>query len=150
MDNEKIFCEQTEKPELSEDTLTHFGIKGMRWGFRRRRNRRNRNQNWGQVTEGTGRGTGSWESQSRRRAGYQGQTLKYKPVGAMQNYDSAMYGDSRYERQTGAINVTKDKRFQRQGSGINYDKDVRFQRQTNGIDVFRDPRYHGPYKRWRR
>ena len=28
---EKIFCEEQIKPELSDDTLAHYGIKGMKW-----------------------------------------------------------------------------------------------------------------------
>lgn len=31
---EKIFCEEREKPELSEDTLAHYGVKGMKWRHR--------------------------------------------------------------------------------------------------------------------
>lgn len=147
--SEKIFCEETEKPDLSDDTLAHFGIKGMKWGRRRQRNRKK--QNWGKPVEGTGRGTGSRESIRRRNRGYVGQVLKYKPVSSsLGNWDSAMYGDSRYQRKGGAIDTARDKRFQRQGSGINYERDKRFQRQENGMDVFKDERYHGPFKRFKR
>ena len=39
---EKIFCEEQVKPELSEDTLMHYGVKGMKW--RRRRGKKKYNQ----------------------------------------------------------------------------------------------------------
>lgn len=32
---EKIFCEEPIKPELSDDTLAHYGVKGMRWRHRK-------------------------------------------------------------------------------------------------------------------
>lgn len=32
---EKIFCEELEKPELSEETLAHYGVIGMKWGIRK-------------------------------------------------------------------------------------------------------------------
>ena len=32
---EKIFCEELEKPELSEETLAHYGVMGMKWGVRK-------------------------------------------------------------------------------------------------------------------
>lgn len=32
---EKIFCEEQIKPELSEDTLIHYGVKGMKWRHRK-------------------------------------------------------------------------------------------------------------------
>lgn len=32
---EKIFCEEPIKPELSDETLAHYGVKGMKWGRRR-------------------------------------------------------------------------------------------------------------------
>lgn len=35
---EKIFCEEPIKPELSDDTLMHYGVKGMKW--RRRKAKR--------------------------------------------------------------------------------------------------------------
>lgn len=148
--SEKIFCEEIDKPDLSEDTLAHFGVKGMKWGVIRRK-WRTRKQNWGRTVDGTGRGTGSYESKARRRRGYTGQILKYKPAPtSLGNWDSAMYGDSRYKRLSGGIDTARDKRFQRQGSGINYERDKRFQRQENGMDVFKDERYHGPFKRWKR
>lgn len=39
---EKIFCEEQVKPELSEDTLMHYGVKGMKW--RQRRGKKKYNQ----------------------------------------------------------------------------------------------------------
>lgn len=33
----KLYDYQDEKPELSEETLAHFGVKGMRWGHRKDR-----------------------------------------------------------------------------------------------------------------
>ena len=35
---EKIFCEEPIKPDLSDDTLAHYGVKGMRWRHKKRKN----------------------------------------------------------------------------------------------------------------
>ena len=134
--DEKIFCEEQLKPDLSDDTLTHFGIKGMKWGFRKKKK------------SGTGRGTGSAESKARRRKGYDPKILTYKPKKALQKFESAMYNDPRFKRWTNGIDVSRDKRFTNGKSAINYNTDKRFQRQGSGINVFYDPRYHGKYKRW--
>lgn len=40
---EKIFCEEQIKPDLSDDTLAHYGVKGMKWRRRKAKNRKNSN-----------------------------------------------------------------------------------------------------------
>lgn len=155
--SEKIYCAELNKPSLSDDTLTHFGIKGMKWGKRKIRNsvkslkgrRKRKKNNWGLVPEGTGRGTGSWESQDRRSRGFTGTIYKFREVSPMQVFESAMYNDPRYKSTKNAINTSTDKRFTRQGSGIDYNRDKRFTRNYNGINVYADPRFHGKYKRFK-
>lgn len=33
----KLYCENYEKPDLSDETLAHYGVLGMRWGVRKDR-----------------------------------------------------------------------------------------------------------------
>lgn len=40
---EKIFCEEPIKPELSDDILMHYGVKGMKWRRRKAKTRKNSN-----------------------------------------------------------------------------------------------------------
>lgn len=40
---EKIFCEEMIKPELSEDTLAHYGVKGMKWRKRKAKGKKKSN-----------------------------------------------------------------------------------------------------------
>lgn len=37
----KLYCEDYEKPELSDETLAHYGVLGMRWGVRKDRGKSN-------------------------------------------------------------------------------------------------------------
>lgn len=43
--SEKIYISELGKPELNEDTLAHYGVKGMKWRKRKGRTKRSLNSN---------------------------------------------------------------------------------------------------------